>query len=67
VRLGHWDEIVGTKEFTNNYLVPQRLLWDRARFAGQNVLFFIVEVHGSHSIFAPDARTALPHLTISSF
>ena len=66
VRLCHRHEVRGAEEFAHHDLMLQGLLRDRAELARQNIPFFVVKFHCRHSIVAPESRTALPHLAIST-
>jgi hypothetical protein len=47
VRLRHWHEVLGAEELAHFYLMPDRLLRRRTKPAGQHILLFIVQFHGS--------------------
>ena len=66
VRLRHRHEILGAEELADLDLMLQRLPSNRAGFAGQDILLFVVQLHQAQSTVAPESRTALPHLTSSA-
>jgi hypothetical protein len=61
MRLRHRHQILGAEELSDLDLVLQGLLRNEARFAGQNIFLFVVELHLDRSILNPASRTALPH------
>jgi hypothetical protein len=45
VGLRHRNEIRRAKELADRHLMPQRFLRQRSAFSGQDVPFFVVELH----------------------
>ena len=50
VRLGHRNEIRGAEELADRFLVRKRLLRQDPGLAGQDILFFVVELHAGQFI-----------------